>query len=1029
VLEVCRATNHPATTRCRYATYIGRFRIDEVVAMTKTFRHVLFLIAVLALLVAPAGAQSPNTGTMIVTVVDQTGAAVPGATVSVVNNATEAVRTIVAANDGSVTVPALSLTGAYTITVSKEGFATESRKDITLRAGETATLKVRLLVGSATTGVTVYGTTEGVRADPQIGRRLDSHLIDETPILGRKLTSLPLLNAAFRQAKGTGDLFVNATYFVTGAGGRRQTTVTLDGANDDEAWGRQTMMATLPLGAVQEVTVLSNAFSAEFGWTAGPAVNIVTKSGTNNFQGEALYMSRIGSMQAKTFSTNGFCAPSVETCVTPTTLQAVNPVDIPDSLGQFSGSFGGPIIRDRTFFFVSADYTRQDRTTFLSRALPAFLLPADGDLAYTGHYRQTLVSARLDHELTLNQTLMIRGNIDRFYDDNPQDAVGGTNAPSVARRYSRGSTTGQINHTTVLNANLLNEGRVAYLNGDPVTRWEALNPSTTYTRAGSVPFTIGQSRQSDLFGRQVQLSDTLSWSRGAHYVRVGGSFINHTSGGTGNEPGTATLGTFTFKNTTTAPFDQLTLADVQNYTQPIDFGINSYKLTQQLYTAFVQDSIHFHNDLTLDVGLRYDRQTLTDAKNNIAPRVGFGWHPGGDPRTAIRGGYGMYYTQIRSNVVAGYLVNGLDGLTTYTATPGQLGFPTCLTGSCLPLAFDPKTLPASQLPARDITIGAGRRSFYEAQFAKYGLNFDLLPDYPDKLVNPRSQVMSLGAEREVAHGLFIGSDYVHQHWTGLDRTIDLNAPAPFDRTAPGQVRSVAAANLTRPILPVNGGVRQVNVLTNLGEAQYDGLQTQITYRGNPRLYASLSYTLSKATNTTEPDGNGVGPDQSSLARLDENERGPSLLDQRHRFVLTLMYQLPFEVNVGTVTQIASARPFNATTGIDNNGDGLNNDRPVINGKVIGKSSFRGTGTSDVGAFIEAPILHSNLGRVMLRAEGFNLLNHGNYLGRGQTVYGDTGTANPTFGQLVAAGSATNAIPAFANVDPPRMFQLQLRVIF
>ena len=116
-----------------------------------------------------------------------------------------------------------------------------------------------------------------MRADPQIGRRLDSPQIDETPILGRKVTTLPLLNAAFRQAKGTGDLFVNQTYFATGAGSRRTTTVTLDGANNDEAWGRQTMMATVPLGAVQEMTVLSNAFSSEFGWTSGPALNIVTE--------------------------------------------------------------------------------------------------------------------------------------------------------------------------------------------------------------------------------------------------------------------------------------------------------------------------------------------------------------------------------------------------------------------------------------------------------------------------------------------------------------------------------------------------------------------------------------------------------------------------------------------------------------------------------------------------------------------------------------------------------------------------------
>ena len=325
-------------------------------------------------------------------------------------------------------------------------------------------------------------------------------------------------------------------------------------------------------------------------------------------------------------------------------------MDIPDTLNQGSVSVGGPLVRDKTFFFVAADYTAQDRTAQLSSSLPSFVLPADGSLEYAGHYRQVLVDARLDHKLTDSQNLMVRLNVDRFYDDNPQDAVGGTSAPSVARKYSRRSVTGQINHTAVLSPTLFNEARVAYLDGDPVTLWEAQNLSTTYTRAGTVPFTIGQSRSSDLFSRSFQFADTLSWSSGMHSLRVGASAARHTSGGTGSEPGTAVLGTFTFKTTTTAPFDQLTLNDVQSYTQPIDFGINSYSLGQWLVAGFVQDSIRLRPDLTVDVGLRYDHQSLTDAKTNFAPRVGFGWHPGGDERTSIRGGYGMYYTQIRSNV-------------------------------------------------------------------------------------------------------------------------------------------------------------------------------------------------------------------------------------------------------------------------------------------------------------------------------------------------------------------------------------------
>ncbi len=326
--------------------------------------------------------------------------------------------------------------------------------------------------------------------------------------------------------------------------------------------------------------------------------------------------------------------------------------------------------------------------------------------------------------------------------------------------------------------------------------------------------------------------------------------------------------------------------------------------------------------------------------------------PGGDSRLAIRGGYAMYYTQIRANALASALTGGLEGITTYTATPGQPGFPSCLTGPCLPVNFDPETLPLAQRPARNITIRAGQRDFYQSQFAAYGLDFDLLPNYPDEFVNPRSQVMSIGAEREIFKGWFAGADYVHQHWTDLDRSVDLNAPAPFDRTAPGETRSVAAASATRPILPVNGGVRSVNVLMNLGTADYDGLQTLLAYRGGGRLNGSVSYTLSKATNTAEPDGNGVGPNDANLARLGEEERGPSVVDQRHRAVIAFSYDLPYHITAGTVTQLASARPFNATTGIDSNGDGANNDRPVVDGAVISKSSFRGTGTQDVSLFVE-----------------------------------------------------------------------------
>src|SRR5690606_12200157 len=134
---------------------------------------------------------------------------------------------------------------------------------------------------------------------------------------------------------------------------------------------------------------------------------------------------------------------------------------------------------------------------------------------------------------------------------------------------------------------------------------------------------------------------------------------------------------------TTAPFDHLTIADVQRYSEPVDYGISSYDMDQWLWALFVQDRFRVSDRLTIDAGLRYDRQTLTDSTKNFAPRVGFAWHPGEDGRTVVRGGYAMYYPQIRTNWVADALIGGLDGIVTYTASPGQTGFPDCLT--CVPV--------------------------------------------------------------------------------------------------------------------------------------------------------------------------------------------------------------------------------------------------------------------------------------------------------------------------------------------------------
>src|SRR5215467_15130795 len=163
--------------------------------MKNLLRLSLLLIALFPIISAAAAPQSPNTATMIVTVVDQTGAVVKDANISVTNTATGAVREAVSGEGGSATIAALPLTGEYKVTVNMSGFTSEEVTGLTLRAGETATVKLKLIATGGKSEVTVYGTTEGVRADPQTGVALGTKQIDETPILGRKVTTLPLLNS------------------------------------------------------------------------------------------------------------------------------------------------------------------------------------------------------------------------------------------------------------------------------------------------------------------------------------------------------------------------------------------------------------------------------------------------------------------------------------------------------------------------------------------------------------------------------------------------------------------------------------------------------------------------------------------------------------------------------------------------------------------------------------------------------------------------------------------------------------------
>jgi hypothetical protein len=932
--------------------------------------------ALLLGLAAALSAQTSGTAAVHGRVTDETGGAVAGAAVVVSNDATGFSRATRTDAQGRWTISELPLTGGYRLKISREGFAPQERGPFELRGGETASFNAVLSPAGVSTRITVSGTTEGVRADsPQLGTRFDAQKIDNTPLLGRKLTNLPLLNSAVRPARGTGDLFLNNTLFVIDGGGRRQTTYTIDGSTADDTWGRQTVFTNVPLGAVQELTVLTNSFSAEYGRTTGAAINLVTRSGTNALKGDLVGVYRPASLQPR--------AP-------------VTGFDVGDQLWQGSGVLSGPIVSDRLYFLAGGEYNSQDRDSAITSPL------APG--VYTGFYRQRLFFTRVDADLSSSQHLIARFNLDNFSDSNPQDAVGGLTLPSAGRAFRRNTYSGQLAETAVFSETAFNDARLLGGAGTPITQFDPLTPSPQLVRPGVS--TEGESRVALLTDHQYQFADTFSLSLGSHFLKLGGDAISSRSGGNGLEFGAPfVLGQFTFKTgiSPSIPTSQLTIADVARYTE--GFGNVTYSVHETIWSAFAQDDWRPRSDLVLNLGLRYDRQTLTDAKSSFSPRIGFAYNPGGDTRTAIRGGYGIYYSEIRANIVAGFALNGPTGFFNFSVAPGQTGFPTSLT----PVTSFP---PGGVVPARDITLRPGMAAYY-SQF----LDTSKLRGYPDSLVNPKTDQATLGIEREIAPTWFLSLDGVHSHTTKIDRNLDLNAPSLFVRTAPGQTRSAAAADLTRPILPVNGGYRRVLVTVNTGESKYDALQVNLNknFAGKAGLLAS--YTWSHTRNNVEQDAPGGDP--NDFSQLNQ-EWADSLLDQRHRVVVSGWARLPLSLLGGGVVTAASGRPYNITTGADNNGDGANADRPVINGQVIGRNAGQGNSVYDISLFLarEFPLGAANL---TLRAEVFNLTNHANVFGY-NGVYGNdpSGTPLSTFGLPVGG---------VANVEPGRQFQFQARVTF
>jgi len=650
-----------------------------------------------------------------------------------------------------------------------------------------------------------------------------------------------------------------------------------------------------------------------------------------------------------------------------------------------------------------------------------------------GHYAGWLTFLRLDHQINQANTLFLRANTDSFHDTNPNGAVGGNSLPTVDRIFRRRTYSTELSETAVLSTKLLNSATLQFQLASPITQFDPVVFGTQFVVPISTggTFATGTSQSALLLNRQYGVNDTVAASIGRHQIRFGADMIHSHNGGNSKEfGGPIFLGQLIY-NTCTQPLTVCespaflnNISNVRSYTQ--SYGNGSYTVDDTVWSLFAQDDFHVRNDLTLNLGLRYEQQTFTDARKNFAPRAGFAYDWLGHGKTVIRGGFGTYYAQVIDNAQANYSLSGPTGVFNFTAKPGQIGFPSSVAAVPLP-AF-----PAGAVaPVRSIYIRPGRAAFYNQFF-----DTSVLKGYPSALLNPYSEQWTLGVERQLAKDWVLSVDYVGAHTVHVVRPLDVDLPTPFIRTAQGQTRSAQAANCTRPLWvefyanagrtcnpaaanPPQPAFSVITTDVNNGFVQYNSLNVNLSHHFTRRFALLASYVYSHSIDNVDPDVPGGNPNDPNFPGL--QEKGNAIFDQRHRFVLSGNYSAPFGFNVGGITTLASGLPFNFVTGTNNSGDtGATTDRPVINGAVVGRNAGRGRAIYDFSPFVEKDFRVSpERVHLRLRAEAFNVLNHANFVGYSGT-FGNGPTAGSGFGKPLTG--ITNQLPA-------RSMQFSMRILY
>jgi hypothetical protein len=807
--------------------------------MTTRFTS-LWLSLVYAVALSVSAFAQTTGATLQGTIADGQGAVLPGANITIANTDTGWTREVVSDAKGWYRVAALP-PGPYDVRITMPGFVDYVHRGLVLTLGQEATVNHGLKLATVSETITVTGQSPLVETTSNtLSKTITRTELDTLPLNGRNFSNLAAMSPGVAMVG-------NSNNNVLAAGQtNRSNSFLIDGTSNDD-----TTVATsrggFSLEAVREFAVMANQFNAEYGMASGAIVSVVTRSGTNDLQGRAFLFHRDDSFDAQDpFS------------------KAQGSGQSPFSQQRYGGFLGGPLVRDRFHYFGAFEGLRERSTQVISSVLVA---PDQREEAATSDGDQYFF--KTDYRFNAAQSLTTRYRADDR--TSTGNGIGGLNTRE------RGSNTSGLdqdvvgNLTSILSNRALNEVRVQWARRSSFTDTEGYSvdgdpqinrPSGNFGKAQNNPQGRNENR--------LQVVENFSYSMGSHDIKLGAdvSLIRADSFFPRNRDGN-----FTF--TTDAPFNP---ADLSTYpTQYVVATLDpTVDLPNDLYSFFAQDQWRLRTNLTLNLGLRYDRETgfskitdVPDDSNNLQPRVGVAWDPFHDGRTAVRAGYGHYVDQSFLNIQLN-VASAKGAVETVIVNPG---YP------------DPYSRGATQTPPPSITV---------------------VTPQPH---TPETRTASVGIKREIVQGFAVSVDGVYARGYNQYAWLDLNYPDPVTGRRP------------------DPAVGRITEYADYGNSWYRALLVGAEGRRGVKLNWNASYTWSKNLRDVE----GFQFTAQDMNNLDA-DKGLANNHRAHQFIGNVTYQLPWGLQIGAIAQARSGNPWNVTTGTDNNRDTFTNplaDRPDL----------------------------------------------------------------------------------------------------